>query len=36
VAIDAKLIEGRARTWQRELVVPVLADALTPPQVTGG
>lgn len=32
--IDAKLVEGRARAWQRELVVPLLTDALTPPQVT--
>ena len=34
-AIDAELVAGRARDWQRELVVPVLADALTPRQVTG-
>lgn len=32
--IDAALAEGRARPWQRELVVPLLSDALTPPQVT--
>ncbi len=32
--IDAHLIEGKARSWQRALVVPVLAEALTPTQVT--
>ncbi|WP_072801964.1 HRDC domain-containing protein [Rhodococcoides yunnanense] len=35
VIIDTRLAEGRARAWQRELVVPVLAAALTPEQVTG-
>lgn len=33
--IDKKLTEGRARPWQRELVVPVLAAALTSEQETG-
>jgi ribonuclease D len=28
--IEAFLRDGGARPWQRELVVPVLADALTP------
>lgn len=32
--VDDTLREGRARPWQRELVVPVLVDALTPDQVT--
>ena len=32
--IDATLVEGRARPWQRELVVPVLDETLTPTQVT--
>jgi ribonuclease D len=33
--VDDRLAEGRARPWQRELVVPVLVEALTPPRVTG-
>ncbi|MGA9872840.1 MAG: ribonuclease D [Rhodococcus sp. (in: high G+C Gram-positive bacteria)] len=34
--VDAELTDGRARPWQRELVAPVLVDALTPRQVTDG
>ena len=30
-AIDGFLREAGARPWQRELTVPVLAEALTPP-----
>ncbi|SNS24451.1 HRDC domain-containing protein [Rhodococcoides kyotonense] len=33
-SIETRLAEAGARPWQRELVVPVLAEALTPPQVT--
>ena len=33
-AVEAFLREGGARAWQRELVVPVLAKALTPPDAT--
>jgi ribonuclease D len=35
-AIEHELADGGARPWQRELVVPVLTAALTPPQVTDG
>ncbi|WP_032377755.1 HRDC domain-containing protein [Rhodococcoides fascians] len=34
--IDSRLTEGGARPWQRSLVVPVLATALHPSQVTDG
>ncbi len=34
--VDDALAAGRARSWQRELVVPVLVDALAPRHVTDG
>lgn len=33
-SFESRLTEAGARPWQRELVVPVLVEALTPPQVT--
>jgi ribonuclease D len=33
-AVDGFLRAGQARTWQRELVVPVLARAVQPPTGT--
>ena len=33
--IDAFLVAGQARKWQRELVDPVLAAALQPPPADG-
>ncbi|MCV7093390.1 ribonuclease D, partial [Mycobacterium interjectum] len=33
-AVDAFLRAGQARAWQRELVDPVLARALQPPEVS--